>query len=539
MCGIWAAFCKNITTSQCDKCLETLKARGPEGSRSVVLDGVGIVGFTRLAINGLNDAGMQPMEHGTTLSITNGEIYNWKQLAKEYKVQCSTGSDCEIIGKLYELYADKPLDQLAQLFNILDGVFGTVIVDMRKRRIIIARDPYGVRPLFKGITDSSLFVGSELKSLTEMYSNISVFEPGTYAVYDLDSCALVYSARYHFETLTKLPALSDIDNALKAVRVALEVAVKKRMMTERPVAALLSGGLDSSLVASLVSKELRAAGAPPLKTFSIGMEGSEDLFYARKVAKWIGSDHTEIIKTDAEFFEAIPNVIRSIESYDTTTVRASVGNWLVAKAVAEQSDCKVVFNGDGADEIWGSYLYMYNAPSESAYEQETVRLLKDIHTFDVLRSDRSISSHGLEPRTPFLDKAFVQTILQLPVEFRRPTSKVQEKWLLRKAFDDGITLPNEVLYRRKEAFSDGVSGKKPWYLVTQDMSSELFNGLTVDYSKYSINTPRTPEMYYYRELFNRYYGNILGNITVPYFWMPKWSTTLDPSAKTLENYIVL
>ena len=283
-----------------------------------------------------------------------------------------------------------------------------------------------------------------------------------------------------------------------------------------------------------------------IKTFSIGMPGSSDLAYAKKVAKWIGSDHTEIVMTADEFFEAIPAVIYHIESYDTTTVRASVGNWLVAREAAK-SDCKVIFNGDGADEVFGSYLYMYNAPSDKAYEDEVVDLLDNIHTFDVLRSDRSISSHGLEPRTPFLDKTFVQTVLNTPIEFRRPTNGgIPEKWLLRRAFDDGVTLPREVLWRRKEAFSDGVSGDRSWYEIAQEKATlrigsrwesyklSLNNKNEIVHYRYTINPPRTAEMFMYRLLFESHYPEC--STTVPRFWMPKWSSTTDPSARTLTNY---
>jgi asparagine synthase (glutamine-hydrolysing) len=215
-------------------------------------------------------------------------------------------------------------------------------------------------------------------------------------------------------------------------------------------------------------------------------------------------------------------------------VRASVGNWLVAREVARRTNCKVLFNGDGADEVFGSYLYLNNAPSAREYEKEVVSLLANIHTFDVLRSDRSISSHGLEPRTPFLDKGFVQTVMTIPLEYRRPVKGVlPEKWLLRRAFDDGVTLPREVLWRRKEAFSDGVSGEKSWYEITQEKANELVpKGW--EKIKFLENVPRTAEMFYYRNIFDGFYGKSLAN--VPFFWMPKWSNTTDPSARTLSLY---
>jgi asparagine synthase (glutamine-hydrolysing) len=337
-----------------------------------------------------------------------------------------------------------------------------------------------------------------------------------------------------------LPIFDGVESATTAVSVALTAAVKKRMMMERPVAVLLSGGLDSSLVASLVAKELRLAGKPPLKTFSIGMTGSSDLRYAKMVADWIGSDHTEVVVTPKEMFDAISTVIFHIESYDTTTVRASVGNWLVSKAVKELSECKVVFNGDGSDEVWGSYLYFYEAPSAKEYEDDVVRLLNEIHSFDVLRSDRSISSNGLEPRTPFLDKAFVQTVMSVPLKYRMPKrGGLCEKWLLRKAFDNGETLPPEVLWRRKEAFSDGVSGtEKSWYQNIQEIVADRVpaDWKSIAMKKYTVNTPMTAEMFYYRSCFEGFYGPAHVTTTVPHFWMPKWTGATDPSARTLAVY---
>jgi asparagine synthase (glutamine-hydrolysing) len=313
----------------------------------------------------------------------------------------------------------------------------------------------------------------------------------------------------------------------------LTSAVKKRMMMERPVAALLSGGLDSSLIAALVQKELLDSGKPALKTFSIGFEGSEDIRHARLVADHIGSDHTEIIMTPAEFFDAIPEVIKDIESFDITTVRASVGNWLVSREISRRTDCKVVFNGDGSDEVLGGYKYFYYAPSDEAFESETSRLLQDIHMFDVLRSDRSISSHGLEPRTPFLDKQFVAVAKSISTSVLRPVrDEYLEKQILRLAFNNGL-LPSSVLFRKKEAFSDGVSGlEKSWYQECQERAEGIV-GLKWrgEAEKFKYLTPITAEAYYYRKLFNQYYGS--AETCIPYYWMPKWVRASDPSARTL------
>jgi asparagine synthase (glutamine-hydrolysing) len=269
------------------------------------------------------------------------------------------------------------------------------------------------------------------------------------------------------------------------------------------------------------------------------MEGGTDLAYARKVAEHIGSDHTEVLVTAEEMFDAIPQVIQDIESYDITTVRASVGNWLVARAIRTQTDCKVVFNGDGSDEIFGGYLYFGRAPSDFAFERETERLLEQISKYDVLRSDRCMSSHGLEARTPFLDKQFVAVAMSYPTVERRPCGEAgrMEKHLLRSAFAGTGLLPDEVLWRRKEAFSDGVSAQeKSWYQIVQDLLRS--RGLVqegwrdVAREKGWIPAPLTEEAFFYRDLYEKHYG-ATGD---PWpFWMPQWSPeTNDPSARTLR-----
>lgn len=532
MCGIWLLLTQK-PISNIEKHLEQLKARGPEGSRHVILGGKGYIGFTRLAINGLNPTGMQPMEYKGTYSVTNGEIYNWRDLMAKYSLTCSSGSDCEVVGAMYrEHFTGRPFETLTQLFSSFDGVFATAIVDQVYDYTIIARDPFGVRPLYMGFSDDALSLGSEIKSLPADAYKVEPFPPGTYRVYRTSTRELLYSTTYH-KRATEVTSMTEED-ATKLVRIALDGAVEKRMMTERPVAALLSGGLDSSLIAALVSQKLKKLGLPPLKTFSIGMPESSDLKHARLVAEWIGSNHTEVVLSPDDFFETIPEVIRVTETYDTTTIRASTGNWSIGKAIVK-TDAKVVFNGDGSDEVWGSYKYFFNAPSAQEYGAEVHRLLDDIHYFDVLRSDRSISSHGLEPRTPFLDKGFVNAVLSIPLEMRLPIrGKRIEKYLLRKAFDDGVTLPPAVLWRKKEAFSDGISGPdQAWYEDIRERVGPQVpeNWQEVAASKYEQNPPKTPEMFYYRSIYEKIYGNSVVN--VPYFWMPKWSNTDDPSARTI------
>lgn len=574
MCGILGWFgkksCPDIT-----KCLDCLSARGPEGARVFHLPGTaGLLGFTRLAINGLNDAGMQPFSLTTSSGhliswICNGEIYNAASLAKEYGLSLKSGSDCEVIGHLYQLFKERG-DDLAGLFQALDGVFALVIYDEALGKIVWARDPYGVRPLFCGwITDKEIDCdASDIKEMNiqnivynyqptafcisserKAFKNerLFPFQPGSYGHLSVPSLERYGEFQYHTVPWVKNPMYSPLNGdaglvaAQDAVRFALEAAVTKRMMMERPVAALLSGGIDSSLIAALVQRNLKEAEKGPLKTFSIGMKGSTDLFYARKVADWIGSDHTEVILTADDFFEAIPHVIRDIESFDITTIRASVGNWLVSREISKRSDCKVVFNGDGSDEVFGSYLYFFRAPSDQAFESEVGRLLREIHFYDVLRSDRSISSHGLEPRTPFLDKQFVAVATSVATCWRRPSTSAKqvEKWLLRSAFDSSGLLPKEVIWRQKEAFSDGVSStEKSWYQEIQDRVTPLIPSDWKDLSKFfNFLPPISPESYYYRILFSSIYGDLSSSSVIPAFWMPRWSPeTKDPSARTLSGY---
>jgi asparagine synthase (glutamine-hydrolysing) len=372
---------------------------------------------------------------------------------------------------------------------------------------------------------------SELKAIPADCLTIAPFPPGTWREYSL-SGDLLSEQRYHTIPWIKVSA----PNPSTALVSALRDAVEKRMMSERPVGALLSGGLDSSLVAALASRSAVKQGQR-LHTFSIGMPGSTDLVFARKVADHIGSAHHEILLTKQDFLDAIEPVIKAIESYDITTVRASVGNWLVAKWIRDHTDIKVVLNGDGSDEVGGGYLYFYRAPSDEAFEAESERLLEEIHLFDVLRSDRSISSHGLEPRTPFLDKQLVATWRSLLTVLRRPSGDRMEKHVLREAFSivDPTLLPEDVLWRKKEAFSDGVSSTEESWYVTVGKHAEAM-GLVAD-PTWTHNPPATAEGIYYRQVFERLYPN--RESVIPHMWMPRWIPgATDPSARTLKELYV-
>jgi asparagine synthase (glutamine-hydrolysing) len=435
---------------------------------------------------------------------------------------------------------------------MLDGVFAFVLLDQRiqnaESRVYIARDPYGVRPLYimedhlGEHIDTQLVFASEMKMLRRLSSSgqIRQFTPGTWCSYALTTMVNAKwtlennHVQYHKTGFCELFTNPDHIEIVKNIRELLCSAVEKRCCTtERPIACLLSGGLDSSLITALVSQYHKQNGLPTIETYSIGLEGSVDLKYAKMVAKYLGTDHTEIILTESDFCDAIPEVIRAIESYDTTTVRASIGNYLLGKYISATSEAKVIFNGDGSDELFGGYLYTKKAPDSIEFDKECRRLLREIHAFDVLRSDKSISSHGLEPRTPFLDRAFTQYVLSLPCDLRFQPHMIEKYWL-RQAFAADELLPVEVLWRKKEAFSDGVSAtSRSLYEILQEHAETMVSE-DMENSPWAHNPPATKEQYYYRRVFEEVYPNCGG--VVPHMWMPLYVDAKDASARTLAIY---
>ena len=540
MCGIFAII--GDTSVFNETTFEKGSKRGPEYSIIKKLDEHVLFGFHRLAINGLNAESNQPIIIDNIILICNGEIYNFKQLYKILGVTTSTDSDCEVIIHMYKKYGIK------QTLTLLDGEFAFVLYDVKKCEIYVARDPYGVRPLYMvtvmpndtNIFQYSYVFSSEMKMIDQdiLDAKVTCFSPGHYLT-------LNKTVSWEYTSLTKYvhdPCIEHFVNQYSQVtlllRGALENAVQKRVeVTDRPIACLLSGGLDSSLITALVCKY---TDPTKLKTFSIGLPDSEDVRFAEKVAKHLKTDHTSILVTEDDFFNAIPEVIKAIESYDTTTVRASVGNYLVAKYIKENTDCKVIFNGDGADELMGGYLYFHAAPDALEFDKECRRLLNDIHQYDVLRSDRSISSNGLEPRVPFLDRGFVQFYLSLPPLLRYHKGNNQiEKYLIRNAYANTGILPNEVLWRRKEAFSDGVSKQsRSWYEIIQEkIPSYVVNEFKLHKDIHDEhNRPNTPEKYYYRKLFDETFYMKGSAKTIPYYWMPRYVDAKDSSARTLSLY---
>ena len=555
MCGIFALF-NNLKISN-----EVIKLyfmegknRGPEDSQLHHLKDYRMyLGFHRLAINGFQDDNAnQPFQINNIWLMCNGEIYNHKKLYQYLDVIPKSKSDCEVILYLYEKYG------IEYTLKLLDGVYAFILVDFNKNKVYAARDLFGVRPLFinKFVQSedkyfiTSYALASEMKSLegfNEFTNQIKQVTPGSLVTFDIVDNLIDFNSEkqvnqvQHFCNMQKhSPVHIDYKSMLSSVYYSLEEAVIKRVEnTDREVACLLSGGLDSSLIAALVKRHYKG----DLHTWSIGMEGSEDLKYAKMVADHIGSIHHSVVVTEEEFLSYIPEVIKTIESYDTTTVRASVGNWLISKYIKENSDAKVIFNGDGSDEVMGGYMYFYAAPNALEFDKECVRLLNDICYFDVLRSDRSISSHGLEARTPFLDRQFVSNYLSIHPDLRHHKQNEQcEKYIMRKSvelFGDNL-LPKQVLWRTKEAFSDGVSKKtKSWFEIIQEhvknvkyghISERVQVNILDNMNPYRFNKPTTLEQMHYRDIFTKYYKSASAQKTIPYFWMPKFVNATDASA---------
>ena len=553
MCGIFSLLnTGSISEIFINEQFEKGKNRGPEYSKLLVTTENTKFGFHRLAINGLNDKSNQPFMINDIILICNGEIYNYKYLYELMEIKSETDSDCEVILHLYLRYG------IEQTLLMLDGVFAFILYDTKNKLIYAARDPYGVRPLYQlsnstalNTNDCLIGFASELKCLSEFISicdsySILQFTPGTYSVLNYNNYIWINNKQNIPYIIPSFSSPNNkfiwqcyFDNIIEYLTKSVE---KRCLTTERPIACLLSGGLDSSLITALVNEFYKSKcitnntsnNNNKLETYSIGLAGSEDLKYARIAANYLNTKHTEIIVTEKEMFDAIPEVIYAIESYDTTTVRASIGNYLLGKYIAKNSSAKVIFNGDGSDELCGGYLYMNSCPDSIEFDKETRRLLKDIHLFDVLRSDKSISSHGLEPRTPFLDRNFVNYYLSIPPYARNHSNfSYCGKYLLRKSFSSPIyenldskqLLPDEILWRRKEAFSDGVTGHgRSLFQILQEFISA------------DLNLPANieTEKLYYKSIFEKCFPNL--SYIVPYFWMPKYTTATDPSARTLDIY---
>ena len=542
MCGIFFYYAQHeiLDNARLMKEFMKIQPRGPDNSNVFIQDHM-FVGFHRLAINDLSFNGMQPMHLDKYMLICNGEIYNYKQINSQYKLNCTSNSDCETILQLYKTlkisYKNNIEKTIDEICRIIDGEYAFIIYDKSEEKILICRDKFGVRPLFIAFdeTRNCICLASELKAIDKLFvQNIEQFPPSAYCIYDLNTSETIpkiyntiseklYDVKTGVEEDVILPIIRDI--LIKSV-------VKRSVTSERPICALLSGGLDSSLVCGILHKYCNLK--QKLHTFSIGIKGSSDLLYARKVAEFISSDHHEVHVTADDMLNEIENVIKVIESYDTTTVRASIPHYLIANYIKNTTDFKVVFSGEMSDEQMGGYLYFKNAPSPFEFHTECNRLLEEVCYFDNLRADRCISNNGLEARVPFSDSHLVK-LMQSVDPLLRMCKGTIEKGLLRRAFENDDLIPPEVLFRQKEAFSDGVSNEgDSWYKILQRHIDTIVTD--EEFLEESIKikhcTPDSKESYYYRKLYSKHYTH---QEVIPHFWKPMWVSQSDPSARELKD----
>ncbi|MEQ2239870.1 hypothetical protein ILYODFUR_009106, partial [Ilyodon furcidens] len=555
MCGIWALFGSDECLSVQCTCAMKIAHRGPDAFRFENVNGFTscCFGFHRLAIvDPLH--GMQPLrvkKFPYLWLCYNGEIYNHQTLKTQFDFDCQTKMDGEVLLHLYDRFGIK------KMASLLDGVFAFILLDTANRKVHLGRDTYGVRPLFKFLTDDGfLAVCSEAKGLTqithsmETTATIVPFLPGHFEVFDLKLNGKVQSIQFEqFHCCTREPAHAlydtveglssgvDKETVKRNIRSLFENAVRKRLMAHRRIGCLLSGGLDSSLVAAMLLKLSKEEKLPySIQTFSIGSEDSPDVIAAEKVAAHIGSEHHKVEFTAEEGIKAVEDVILHLETYDITTIRASVGMYLISKYIREKTDSVVIFSGEGSDELTQGYLYFHKAPSAKAGAEDSVRLLKELFLFDVLRADRTTAAHGLELRVPFLDHRFTAYYLSLPEKMRTPKDGV-EKHLLRDSFKGQNLIPDEILWRRKEAFSDGVmSEKKSWYTCLQEHLDSVVNDDQMEKAEKTFPhiPPKTKEAYYYRQVFEKFYPGQAKWLS--HYWMPRWISATDPSARTLSFY---
>ena len=496
-------------------------SRGPDDTR--ILDaGQGLLGFHRLAIMGLHPEGMQPFTLNGSAVVCNGEIYGFekfrKELAQDYTFQ--SDSDCEILLPLYEKYGTR-------MFSMLDAEYACILYDGKTDSFIAARDPIGIRPLYYAYDpEGTIVFASEPKNLVFLGSEIKPFPPGHYYQDGkfVCYCDIAQTSGYHGH---------DLETVCGNIREKLIAGVQKRLVADAKVGFLLSGGLDSSLVCAVAAR----LSDRPIKTFSIGMDiDAIDLKYAKQVADFIGSNHTEVIISKETVLDALETVIELLGTYDITTIRASIGMYLVCKYIHENTDIRVLLTGEISDELFG-YKYTDFAPSAEAFQQEAQKRIRELHMYDVLRADRCISVNSLEARVPFGDLDFVKYVMAIDPGMKRNTYG-KGKYLLRHAFEGLGYLPDEILWREKAAFSDAVGHSMVDYLKAFAEEQYTQEAFEAGRAKYAHAQPFTKESLLYREIFEKYYPG--QSQMVVDFWMPNkaWDgcNVNDPSARVLSNY---
>ena len=522
MCSIMAYCSADYDLQKFKKGFERTISRGPDDCR-IVDTGNGLLGFRRLSIMGLTPSGMQPFELDGSYVVCNGELYGFEVMREELREKgyaFASDSDCEIILPMYREYG-------TDMFAMLDAEFACVLYDGQTGEYIAARDPVGIRPLYYGYDEKGMILfASEPKNLVELAQSIMPFPPGHYYK---DGKFHRYADPSEVDTVSH----DDPETASMMIRDKLIEGVKKRLVSDSKVGFLLSGGLDSSLVCAIAARECDQ----PIRTYAIGMrEDAIDLKYAREVADFIGADHTEVYMTPDEVISTLEALIELLGTYDITTIRASMGMYLVCKAIHETSDIRVILTGEISDELFG-YKYTDFAPSAEAFQQEAAKRIREIHMYDVLRADRCISVNSLEARVPFGDLDFVKYVMSLDPQIKLNTYG-KGKYLLRHAFEGLDYLPEDILWREKAAFSDAVGHSMVDYLKEYAESCYSDEEFESRCAIYGYARPFTKESLLYREIFEKYYPGQAEMVID--FWMPnrEWEgcDVDDPSARVLANY---
>jgi len=530
MCGILFVlnYGESIELNKYNEMLNTLTNRGPDMSKHIYQKTSSyeyFMGFTRLSIMDLSNTACQPFVKGSVVSVTNGEIYNYKKLIDGYNLKCKTNCDCEVVNLLYERYG------LVNTIDELDAEFATILLDDDK--LYACRDKYGVRPLFYGWNDELKIIGiaSEAKTLHSLFKVIKPLNPQTLLSYNISQgykkpeptsfiVEKVYNNMYYGES--------------EKIKELLINAVEKRMDSDRPLGFLLSGGLDSSLILAIASKIMNV---DDIYCFTIGLPNSSDVLAAKKVVEYLNIKNHIIVDFNVEDgIKTIKEVIKTIETYDITTIRASTPQYLLAKEINKMNHIKVLLSGEGSDELHGSYRYFKNAPSEKEFDDERKRLLDDLYMYDNLRTDRTMAGNGLEVRVPFLDYEYTNYILKSEAKLFMSGDCIEKK-ILRDSFKG--YLPDEILYRSKEAFSDAVSSNEVnWYKSIEKYANEIISDeeMSKASEKYKHNPPECKEALLYRNIFNEIYPE--RDELIQYYWLPKFQNKkiTDPSATVLDCY---
>ena len=522
MCSIMGYCGRDADLEKFKEGFDRTISRGPDDSR-IIDTGEGLLGFHRLSIMGLTPSGMQPFALDGSYVVCNGELYGFEKQRKELEAKgyhFQSDSDCEIILPLYFEYG-------TDFFAALDAEFACIIYDGKTKSFLAARDPIGIRPLYYCYDEKDVIIfASEAKNLVGLVKKVMPFPPGHYYK---DGQFICYCDITKVDTVCE----DDLETICQKIHDKLTAGVQKRLVADAKVGFLLSGGLDSSLVCAIAARE----SDTPIRTFAIGMsEDAIDLKYAKQVADYIGAEHTEVYMTPEEVISSLERVIELLGTYDITTIRASMGMYLVCKAIHEQTDIRVLLTGEISDELFG-YKYTDFAPSAKAFQEESEKRVRELHMYDVLRADRCISVNSLEARVPFGDLDFVEYVMCIDPE-KKVNKYGKGKYLLRHAFEGQGYLPDSILWREKAAFSDAVGHSMVDYLKEYAATKYTDKEFEEKRAKYTFAQPFTKESLLYREIFEKYYPGQAEMVVD--FWMPnkEWEgcDVDDPSARVLSNY---